>query len=180
MCIDYRAIVDFVLSHPEGVRQVSVECLADNIVDSFNVELTAADIRTLGRVLGKLKAKWADASRNKKRFLSNNQGWVELTFCLSEAVCRPSSADGTKNKGRRSLPFPEMSHRSKLRATEDLRQDTSSRALLFAAVSNLRKDGRRTSAQLVQAAASPNRGPVQGRIRVRSGHSEKTVKSLRF
>ena len=64
---------------------------------------------------------------------------------------------------RPSLPFPEMSHRSKLRATEDLRQEASSGALLFAAASNNQKDGRRTSAQLVQAVASPHRGPAIAR-----------------
>ena len=158
VCIDYKAILELVLSHLGSVSKTHIDDLSASIADLLKVELTAADIRALGRLLGKLKVRWAVASCNKERLLSKYQDWADLIFCLSEPVYRPSSADS--NKGRPSLPFPEMSHRSKLRATEDLRQEASSGALLFATASNNQKDGRRTSAQLVQAVASPHRGPA--------------------
>ena len=160
MCIAYKDILEIILTSPEGVGLVEIEDLSASIARFLNVQLTADDSRALGKLLTRLKVKWKAAHRRKDRFLCKNQKWVKRTFCLSESVCRPSSADGSTARGRRPLPFPEMSHRSKLRATEELRHGTSSETLVFATASNLQKDGRRLSGRLIQAVASPTRGSV--------------------
>ena len=147
MCIGYTYILEFIINHTGGVPEANVDDLAYDVAASLKVELTTADIQVLLRILHGFKGKWKAVSRNKARFICKYTDWLDQTFCRLDPICLPSSA-GEKNnkKGRRSLPFPDMSHRNKLRVTEGLRQEVSSETLVFAAASNLQKDGRRSSA----------------------------------
>ena len=159
MCIQKYNILVFVPSH-SSVAEIKLKDIESFIAQTVYKKISDADHKALQKFLSNLRTRWTTARRIKAKFIEQNQSWLDGNFCLSEPVCSQSSA--TCNKGRRSLPFEEMSHRSKLRVTEELRQETP-QALAFATASNLRNDGYRTSAHLVEAIASPGRWPAMAR-----------------
>ena len=157
MCVSKHTILELVLHHP-SVSGVRTEDILASVAGTLNLktEISSRDVEALGTLLSKLKAKWQSAHRSKKRFIKQNQKWLDIEFCLREPVCRPASQ--SSRTPRRPLPFEDMSRRSKLRATKDLRQQPSEE-LAFAAASAMRREGRPEAGHLLEAAASPERGP---------------------
>ena len=155
MCLSKHAILGFLLQQP-SVSGVRLKDLLDFVSGRLETDLSSADAAALQKLLSKLKRKWSSAGRTKKTFMKQNQRLLNVEFCLSKRVCRPASAGSSTR--RRSAPFQDKCRRSKLRATEDLRREPS-RELVFAAASNMHQEGHRKTAQLVEAVASPRRGP---------------------
>ena len=154
MCITKREIYEF--AKQCGVLKVQSEQVEEFVIKKLFDDDSGDDCDTsiVRNVVIHLKQRWARANRWEKKFLEKNCEWLAGTICLSDPCRRPSP------KGRPSLPFAEKSRRSKLRVTEELREQQGSSELLFAATSAMHQEGRRTTAQLVEAVSSPGRGPL--------------------
>ena len=154
MCITKREIYEF--AKQCGVLKVQSEQVEEFVIKKLFDDDSgdACDTSIVRNVVIHLKQRWARANRWEKKFLEKNCEWLAGTICLSDPCRRPPP------KGRPSLPFAEKSRRSKLRVTEELREQQGSSKLLFAATSAMHQEGRRTTAQLVEAVSSPGRRPL--------------------
>ena len=156
MCLTKYDVFLFVVSH-SSVSAVELTSIYSFVAEKTGTKLSTFDKEILRKLLINIRKRWAKVYRVQERFVQDNNSWLHESLCLTQPIWH--SLSGSSVRGRRPLPFEDKSHRSKLRATEDLRQE-SPRVLAFAAASSLQKGGRRTSARLVEAVASPGRGPA--------------------
>lgn len=90
------------------------------------------------------KEKWSSANRMEDRFIQNNSDWLASTISV------PLFSLTIPGPGRPKKDFNVSSERSKRRKTEDLRMQSTSEELMFAASMSQRAGGYCDSADLVK------------------------------
>lgn len=102
-----------------------------------------------------LNAKWKACKSTEQAFKKKEDSWLNRIFSMPEIEARRSSdsdesqlsSDG--KRGRKFKNFYDLSDRSKLRRTEEIRRSSSPEELLFSASSELYKRGERVLANVI-------------------------------
>lgn len=96
-----------------------------------------------------IKRRWVASHYVEDHFLKRNDGWLQGTFELPQAISRP---------GRPQKSFDDVSERSKRRKTETIRRELTSEELTFATHVKLRCEGKADAANVIKnLTKSPNR-----------------------
>ena len=136
MCIKKREIFQWACT--KGINSVSTKVVCEFLGQVFpKSNFSLASPSSVQHFTSKLRAKWNAAGRSEQRFLSQNRQWLDGELCLPGQDCL------TRPTGARSEPsFSELSRVSKLRKTQDLRQQPWEQ-LTFAAASAAYSNGHR-------------------------------------
>ena len=166
--ITRRAILE---KYIEGGRSQSLEQVVATVVSQHqetfhhNMTLPHAVISTLK---SEFKKRWKRANAMKDRFYKHYSEWLEQGLKLGVNteekedeedegeregrvnVCgkggSASCSAGTSRRGRSPVDFENASERTKRRRTQDIRNDYSTKELLYAAEMKLREEGKKDAA----------------------------------
>ena len=137
MCLERSAI--FELGLQVGISNLSAGDALQYLQTTYDQVVPR---RAIVKLVAMLRDRGDASHRRKDRFVARNRAWLKSTLCLSQPICNRTRG------GRPRVPFSEMSRSSKLRATNELRRQ-SSRELVFAAASATYKEGRCSAGRLV-------------------------------
>ena len=117
--------------------------------ESYSAEEIKEIKHKFSQFKSELKRRWATAHKKEDRFLKKNSDWLKGTFTIPKVVSRA---------GRPTKTFQELSERSKRRKTEDLRSNTETTVLTYAAQVKLGTTGRREASKILkEITSSPKR-----------------------
>ena len=112
-----------------GFARVTTQLALEFLYLELAVPKLEAATHDVARLITKFKARWIAVGRRKDRFVQQYAEWLVADFCFPDPICRPRDEEEPAQGS-----FRDLSRRSKLRATEGLRQN-SSHELSFAAAS---------------------------------------------
>lgn len=99
----------------------------------------------------KIRSKWENCNRDKKRFMKCNSNWLDTTITLSTSS--DSKACVQLNPGGRpQKEFGSCSERSKSRKASEICDTHDTELLVYAAQKSLRSDGKYKEAKLMKEA----------------------------
>lgn len=111
----------------------------------------------LSNLKSEIKRRWVASHYVEDHFLKRNDGWLQGTFELPQAISRPGRP-AIPRPGRPHKSFDVVSERSKRRKTETIRRELTSKELTFATHVKLRSEGKADAANVIKnLAKSPKK-----------------------